>query len=135
MVSNLIHYFFQPDIENEGGVRADFFAGTTLAPGEVGRDDETELAAFFHQGQALFQSVDGLSHGESVGFGSVVGVFDDRAVDQQNALVDFHRAPFIGRFARALIFDGVLQAAGGFDDIRFRTVLFQEGFGLGTVLT
>ena len=65
----------------------------------------------------------------------MVGVFDDGAVGEQDALVDFDGAPFVGRFSGAFFADGVLQSAGRFDGVGFLPVFLEEGVALGAVLS
>ncbi len=47
----LIEDFFEPDIEDERGIGADFIASAALPPGQVGGNHKAELSALLHQRQ------------------------------------------------------------------------------------
>jgi len=63
----------------------------------------------------------------------VTGVFNDGAVGEQNALIDFDGAPLVEAFAGAFFADGVLKPARRFNSVGLLPVFLEEGFGFGTV--
>jgi hypothetical protein len=116
------------DGEDEGGVGWDVGAGTALSIGEVVGDVELEDGAFFHKLHTFGPAGDDLTQAELGGHTAAVAGVEDGAVDEGAIIVAAYGVAGFGLSAGALLYDLVLEAAGGGGDFGAQLVAVEESF-------